>query len=328
MKKHSKKYREVMKKIKPSHLYTIKEALELVQSTSVTSFDSSIDIDIRLGVNPRHADQMVRGTVVLPHGSGKKVRILALVPANLEQEAIDSGADYVGFEEYLTKIKEGWIDVDVIVASPEVMPRLAKLGRILGPRGLMPNPRSGTATNNIGSAITEIKKGKVEFRVDKGGVIHMGIGKASFSNKALLDNAMATLRMVIQLKPLLVCAVCFIISSWYLQRFHYLLKFGQWICLFLGFFLLAFMVYHNYILTNYTTGVIIIEEANLYLEPNTESEEISNIYEGYTLTISRPESQKQTEWSYLRLSNGIKGWAKTEIMFTMDYFFSYDMGKN
>ena len=126
----------------------------------------------------------------------------------------------------------------------------------------------------------------------------------------------------------LVCAVCFIISSWYLQRFHYLLKFGQWICLFLGFFLLAFMVYHNYILTNYTTGVIIIEEANLYLEPNTESEEISNIYEGYTLTISRPESQKQTEWSYLRLSNGIKGWAKTEIMFTMDYFFSYDMGKN
>lgn len=160
--------------------YKLSEAIELVKKLANAKFDESVDVAVRLGVDPRHADQMVRGTVVLPHGTGKDVRVLVLTRGPKEQEAKEAGADYVGFDEYIKKIQEGWLDFDVVVATPDVMPEVGKLGKILGARGLMPNPKSGTVTNDVGKAVKELKAGKIQFRVDKAGIVHASIGKASF----------------------------------------------------------------------------------------------------------------------------------------------------
>src|SRR5690606_12497128 len=170
---------DAAKLIEPGVEYTLKEAAELVKKTSTTKFDSSVDVDIRLGVDPRHADQMVRGTVSLPHGIGKSVRVLALVNPSKQQEAKDAGADHVGLDDYLEKIESGWTDIDVIIATPDVMGKLGKMGRVLGPRGLMPNPKSGTVTMEVGNAINEVKAGKIDFRVDKYGILHTSVGKVS-----------------------------------------------------------------------------------------------------------------------------------------------------
>jgi len=181
--------------------YSLEEAAELLKKTATTKFDASIDMDIRLGVDPRHADQMVRGTVSLPHGTGKSVRVLALVNPAKQDEAKEAGADFVGLDEYIEKIEGGWTDIDVIVATPDVMGKLGKLGRVLGPRGLMPNPKSGTVTMDVADAINEVKAGKIDFRVDKFGILHTSIGKASFEANAIQENAQAFLTTVARLRP-------------------------------------------------------------------------------------------------------------------------------
>lgn len=201
MAKRGKRYRQAEDLIDREVEYTVEEACDLVLKTSETNFDASVDMDLRLGVDPRHADQMVRGTVALPHGTGKTVRVLALVNENKQEEAEKAGADYVGLDEYITKIEEGWADVDVVIATPDVMGKIGKLGRYLGPRGLMPNPKSGTVTNDIEDAVKEFKAGKLDFRVDKFGILHTSIGKASFDANALRENARAFLQTVNQLRP-------------------------------------------------------------------------------------------------------------------------------
>lgn len=201
MAKHGKKYNDAVKLIEPGVEYTLADASELVKKTSTTKFDSSVDVDIRLGVDPRHADQMVRGTVSLPHGIGKSVRVLALVNPAKQQEARDAGADHVGLDDYLEKIEGGWTDVDVIIATPDVMGKLGKLGRVLGPRGLMPNPKSGTVTMDVANAINEVKAGKIDFRVDKYGILHSSVGKVSFDADKIKENAEAFIQTVIKLKP-------------------------------------------------------------------------------------------------------------------------------
>jgi len=188
-------------KIEKAKVYTLDEAAALVKEISFTKFDASVDIDIRLGVDPRKANQMVRGVVSLPHGTGKEVRVLAMVTSDKEQEAKDAGADYVGLEEYIEKIKGGWTDVDVIITMPPVMGKIGALGRILGPRGLMPNPKSGTVTMDIGKAIQEVKQGKIDFKVDKFGIVHTSIGKVSFTPDKLTDNAREFVNMIVKLKP-------------------------------------------------------------------------------------------------------------------------------
>lgn len=188
-------------KIEKAKVYTIDEAAALVKEITFTKFDASVDIDIRLGVDPRKANQMVRGVVSLPHGTGKEVRVLAMVTSDKEQEAKDAGADYVGLEEYIEKIKGGWTDVDVIITMPPVMGKIGALGRILGPRGLMPNPKSGTVTMDVGKAIQEVKQGKIDFKVDKFGIVHTSIGKVSFSPDKLMDNAREFVNMILKLKP-------------------------------------------------------------------------------------------------------------------------------
>ncbi len=188
-------------KIEKAKVYTLDEAAALVKEISFTKFDASVDIDIRLGVDPRKANQMVRGVVSLPHGTGKDVRVLAMVTSDKEQEAKDAGADYVGLEEYIEKIKGGWTDVDVIITMPPVMGKIGALGRILGPRGLMPNPKSGTVTMDIGKAIQEVKQGKIDFKVDKFGIVHTSIGKVSFTPDKLTDNAREFVNMIVKLKP-------------------------------------------------------------------------------------------------------------------------------
>jgi large subunit ribosomal protein L1 len=188
-------------KFEKSKIYTIDEAAVLVKEITFTKFDASVDIDIRLGVDPRKANQMVRGVASLPHGTGKDVRVLAMVTSEKEQEAKDAGADYVGLEEYIEKIKGGWTDVDVIITMPPVMGKIGALGRILGPRGLMPNPKSGTVTMDIGKAIQEVKQGKIDFKVDKFGIVHTSIGKVSFSPDKLKDNAREFVNTIIKLKP-------------------------------------------------------------------------------------------------------------------------------
>ncbi len=188
-------------KIEKAKVYTIDEAAALVKEITFTKFDASVDIDIRLGVDPRKANQMVRGVVSLPHGTGKEVRVLAMVTSDKEQEAKDAGADYVGLEEYIEKIKGGWTDVDVIITMPPVMGKIGALGRILGPRGLMPNPKSGTVTMDVGKAIQEVKQGKIDFKVDKFGIVHTSIGKVSFSPDKLKDNAREFVNMILKLKP-------------------------------------------------------------------------------------------------------------------------------
>lgn len=201
MAQRGKKYQEAAKLIDPELEYTLEEACDLVKKASSANFDESVDLDIRLGVDPRHADQMVRGSVTLPHGTGKEIRVLALVSEAKQEEAEEAGADHVGLEDYIEKIEEGWTDVDVIVATPDVMGQIGKLGRILGPRGLMPNPKSGTVTNEVADAVKEAKAGKIDFRVDKYGILHASIGKASFDASELRENAMRFLQEVLRLRP-------------------------------------------------------------------------------------------------------------------------------
>jgi large subunit ribosomal protein L1 len=201
MAKYGKKYQEAAKHIESGVEYTLSDAAELIKKTTVTKFDASVDVDIRLGVDPRHADQMVRGTVSLPHGIGKTVRVLALVNPSKQEEAREAGADHVGLDDYLAQLEAGWTDVDVIIATPDVMGKLGKLGRILGPRGLMPNPKSGTVTLDVGNAIREVKAGKIDFRVDKYGILHTSVGKVSFDAVQIKENAEAFIQTVIKLKP-------------------------------------------------------------------------------------------------------------------------------
>ena len=197
----TKKQKEAVAKIEKSKIYSLKEASVLVKEITNTKFDASVDLAIRLGVDPRKANQMVRGVVSLPHGTGKDMKVLALVTPDKAQEATDAGADYVGLEEYREKIKGGWTDVDVIITMPSVMGKLGPLGRVLGPRGLMPNPKTGTVTMDVAKAVTEVKAGKIDFKVDKTGIVHAAIGKVSFSADKIQDNAQELLSTLIKLKP-------------------------------------------------------------------------------------------------------------------------------
>jgi large subunit ribosomal protein L1 len=190
-----------LEKLEKGKAYTLDEAVELVKEITFTKFDASVDIDVRLGVDPRKANQMVRGVVSLPHGTGKEVRVLAMVTPDKMQEAIDAGADFVGLDDYIEKIKGGWTDVDVIITMPPVMGKVGALGRILGPRGLMPNPKSGTVTMEIGKAISEVKQGKIDFKVDKFGIVHTSIGKVSFTPDKIKGNALEFVNTIVKLKP-------------------------------------------------------------------------------------------------------------------------------
>ena len=201
MAKLTKKQKESRAKVDPKNLYTLKEASELVKEITTTKFDASIDLAIRLGVDPKKANQMVRGVVTLPHGTGKDVRVLALVTPDKEAEAKEAGADFIGLDEYLQKIKDGWTDVDVIVTMPSVMGKLGPLGRVLGPRGLMPNPKTGTVTMDVAKAVKDVKGGKIDFKVDKTGIIHASIGKVSFEAKKIEENADELLNTIQKLRP-------------------------------------------------------------------------------------------------------------------------------
>jgi large subunit ribosomal protein L1 len=191
----------VLEKVDLTRTYTLAEAADLMKDTALVKFDASVDIDIHLGVDPRKADQMVRGVVSLPHGTGKVVRVLVLCPPDKEAEAIAAGADFVGLDEYIEKIKGGWTDVDVIITMPAVMGKIGALGRILGPRGLMPNPKSGTVTMEVGKAVSEVKQGKIDFKVDKFGVVHTSVGKVSFTPDKIIGNAKEFYTAIIKLKP-------------------------------------------------------------------------------------------------------------------------------
>lgn len=201
MAKISKKRKEALSKIDRASLYSLADAASLVKEITTTKFDASVDLAVRLGVDPRKADQMVRGVVTLPHGTGKTVSVLALVTPDKEAEAKEAGADYVGLDEYLQKIKDGWTDVDVIVTMPSVMGKLGPLGRVLGPRGLMPNPKTGTVTMDVGKAVSDVKGGKIDFKVDKTGIVHASIGKVSFDADKILGNANELLQTLVKLKP-------------------------------------------------------------------------------------------------------------------------------
>ena len=201
MAKLTKKQKEAQAKVEKNKLYSIEDASSLVKEVNYAKFDASVDIAVRLGVDPKKANQMVRGVVSLPHGTGKDVKVLALVTPDKEAEAKAAGADYVGLDEYLQKIKEGWTDVDVIVTMPAVMGKLGPLGRILGPRGLMPNPKSGTVTVEVGKAVSEVKAGKIDFKVDRYGIIHAAVGKASFDADKIKENANELIQTLIKLKP-------------------------------------------------------------------------------------------------------------------------------
>ncbi|MFP4059584.1 MAG: 50S ribosomal protein L1 [Bacteroidota bacterium] len=201
MAKLTKNRKAAMDKIDTTKLYRLSEAASLVREISNTKFDASVDIDIRLGVDPRKANQMVRGVVTLPNGTGKEVRVLALVTPDKEDEAKAAGADFVGLDDYIEKIKGGWTDIDVIITMPPVMAKIGQLGRILGPRGLMPNPKSGTVTMDIGSAVKEVKQGKIDFKVDKYGIVHCAIGKVSFESTKIVENAREFINTIIKLKP-------------------------------------------------------------------------------------------------------------------------------
>lgn len=200
-KKRGKKYLEIAKLVNREKLYTIDEAMDLVVKTKSAKFVETVEVALRLGVDPRHADQQIRGTVVLPHGTGKTVRILALTQGENVQKALDAGADYAGAEEYIEKIQGGWFDFDVVIATPDMMPKIGKLGRTLGTKGLMPNPKSGTVTADIANAVSEFKKGKLAFRVDKLGSIHVPVGKADFEISKITENFKAFVGEIIKLKP-------------------------------------------------------------------------------------------------------------------------------
>jgi large subunit ribosomal protein L1 len=197
----SKKRKVANSKIDSNKAYTLKEASSLVKDVNITKFDASVDLHIRLGVDPKKADQAVRGTVTLPHGTGKTKKVLVLCPPDKEAEARAAGADYVGLDEFITKIEGGWVDVDVIVATPSVMPKIGKLGKVLGPRNLMPNPKTGTVTNNVAEAVNEVKGGKIAFKVDKAGIIHASIGRVSFGAEKIAENSQELINAIIKLKP-------------------------------------------------------------------------------------------------------------------------------
>jgi large subunit ribosomal protein L1 len=201
MAKLTKKRKEALAKIDKAKTYSIDEAAEVLKQVTSTTFDASVDIDIRLGVDPRKANQIVRGIATLPHGTGKTIRVLVLCTPDKEAEAIDAGADFVGLDEFVDKIKGGWVDFDVVITSPNVMPKVGPLGRILGPRGLMPNPKTGTVTMDIGKAVLDVKAGKIDFKVDKYGIIHASVGKASFDNVKIIENAKEVMLTVLKLKP-------------------------------------------------------------------------------------------------------------------------------
>ncbi|MHA7877804.1 MAG: 50S ribosomal protein L1 [Bacteroidota bacterium] len=201
MAKLTKKQREAVKAHDLSKAYPLEEALQLIGKISYAKFDASVDVAIRLGVDPRKADQMVRGTALLPHGTGKALKILVLCTPDKEKEAQEAGADYVGLDEYLKKIEQGWTKVDTIITMPAVMAKVGRLGKILGPRGLMPNPKTGTVTTSVGKAVQEVKSGKIDFKVDKYGIIHASIGRVSFSHDQLKRNALELLGSIIKLKP-------------------------------------------------------------------------------------------------------------------------------
>jgi large subunit ribosomal protein L1 len=197
----TKNQKTVLAKFDPNKEYTLVDAARIVKEITTTKFDASVDIDVRLGVDPKKADQMVRGIVALPHGTGKDVRVLVLCTPDKAQEAKDAGADYVGLDDFIQKIEGGWVDVDVIITMPAVMAKVGKLGRILGPRNLMPNPKSGTVTMEVGKAVKEIKSGKIDFKVDKYGIVHTSVGRASFSPEKLIENAQEVLQTITKLKP-------------------------------------------------------------------------------------------------------------------------------
>jgi large subunit ribosomal protein L1 len=201
MAKLTKNQKFALEKIEQGKLYTLSEAAALVKDITSTKFDASVDLDVRLGIDPRKSNQMVRGVVSLPHGTGKEVRVLALVTPDKEAEAKEAGADHVGLDEWVEKIKAGWTDVDVIITMPSVMGKIGQLGRILGPRGLMPNPKSGTVTMEISKAVKEVKQGKIDFKVDKAGIVHASIGKVSFEPHKIVENAREFLFMINKLKP-------------------------------------------------------------------------------------------------------------------------------
>ena len=197
----SKKRKEALAKFDKSKAYSLTEAVEIVKQITYTKFDASVDLNVRLGVDPRKANQMVRGSVTLPHGTGKTVRVLVLCSPDKNQEALEAGADFVGFEDYIQKIKDGWTDVDVIITMPTLMPKVGALGRILGPRALMPNPKTGTVSMDIAKAVREVKAGKIDFKVDKYGIVDTPIAKVSFPSEKIFDNAKEVLQMIVKLKP-------------------------------------------------------------------------------------------------------------------------------
>ena len=201
MSKLTKNQKAMLAKVEPGKLYKLSEAAALLKEITFTKFNASVDVDVRLGVDPRKANQMVRGVVTLPHGTGKTVRVLVLCTPDKENEAKEAGADYVGLDEYVEKIKGGWTDVDVIICTPNVMAKVGTLGRILGPRGLMPNPKTGTVTMDVAKAVAEVKAGKIDFKVDKYGIVHSAVGKISFSADQIVDNANAFIDMIHKLKP-------------------------------------------------------------------------------------------------------------------------------
>tara|TARA_B100001989_G_C24551275_1_gene475072 strand:+ start:304 stop:990 length:687 start_codon:yes stop_codon:yes gene_type:complete len=201
MPKQTKNQKESILKVDSTKTYTLREASTLVKEITFTKFDASVELAIRLGVDPKKSTEMVRGVVALPHGTGKKVKVLALVTPDKETEAKEAGADFIGLDEYLKKIKEGWTDIDIIVTMPSIMGKLGPLGKILGPRGLMPNPKTGTVTTNVKKAISDIKGGKIDFKVDKTGIVHASIGKASFSAEKIFDNADELLKTILKIKP-------------------------------------------------------------------------------------------------------------------------------
>ncbi|KAA0990185.1 50S ribosomal protein L1 [Dyadobacter aurulentus] len=201
MGKLTKKQKEALSKYDPNQAYSLEQAADVLKTISYTKFDSSVDIDVRLGVDPRKADQMVRGVVTLPHGTGKEVRVLVLCTPDKEAEAKEAGADYVGLDEYITKIEQGWTDIDVIITMPSVMAKVGRLGKVLGPRGLMPNPKSGTVTPDVAKAVKEVKAGKIDFKVDKTGIIHTSVGKVSFGTDQLAQNAQEVINTLVRLKP-------------------------------------------------------------------------------------------------------------------------------
>ncbi|MBC8035182.1 MAG: 50S ribosomal protein L1 [Chitinophagaceae bacterium] len=197
----TKKRKAVNAKIDSSKIYTLKDASSLVKEINTCKFDASVDLHIRLGVDPKKADQAIRGTVTLPHGTGKTKRVLVLCTPDKEEAAKGAGADYVGLDEFITKIEGGWVDIDVIIATPSVMPKIGKLGKILGPRNLMPNPKTGTVTNDVAAAVNEVKGGKIAFKVDKAGIIHASIGRVSFGTEKITENSLEFINAIIRLKP-------------------------------------------------------------------------------------------------------------------------------